>query len=222
MTLERPAPLYRQVYELLRRKILDGEFAPGESVLESRTAEMLRVSRTPVREALLQLEREGLLIAQGFERAVTNPTREEFVELYTCRAALECIVAERAARLATRSEIAVMAAAIDGARAASVAGDHAGVLAANTRFHDQMIESARMVPLSQLMTTIRGQILVVRRHLLSDAAVEAAICDEHATLLEAIREGDAVEAQRRMQLHMNNDIQRLAGSGAPERGGPVR
>ena len=206
----------------MRRKILDGEFAPGESVLESRTAEMLRVSRTPVREALLQLEREGLLIAQGFERAVTNPTREEFVELYTCRAALECIVAERAARLATRSEIAVMAAAIDGARAASVAGDHAGVLAANTRFHDQMIESARMAPLSQLMNTIRGQILVVRRHLLSDAAVEAAICDEHATLLEAIREGDAVEAQRRMQRHMNNDIRRLAGSGAPERGGPVR
>ncbi len=206
----------------MRRKILDGEFAPGESVLESRTAEMLRVSRTPVREALLQLEREGLLIAQGFERAVTNPTREEFVDLYICRAALERIVAERAARLATRSEIEVMAAAIEEARVASAAGDHAGVLTANTRFHDQMIESARMPPLSQLMNTIRGQILVVRRHLLSDAAVEAAICDEHATLLEAIREGNAVEAQRRMGLHMNNDIQRLAGSGAPESGGPAR
>ena len=215
MTLQRPAPLYRQVYELLRQKILDGEFAPGENVQESRTAEMLRVSRTPVREALMQLEREGLLVARGFERAVTNPTREEFVDLYICRAALERIVAERAARLATRSEIEVMAAAIDEALAASVTGDHAGVLTANTRFHDQMIESARMLPLGQLMNTIRGQILVVRRHLLSDAAVETAICNEHAKLLEAIQEGDGVEAQRRMELHMNNDIQRLAGSGAP-------
>jgi DNA-binding GntR family transcriptional regulator len=178
-------------------------------------AEMLRVSRTPVREALLQLEREGLLITQGFERAVTNPTREEFVDLYICRAALERIVAERATRLATRSEIEVMAAAIEEARVASAAGDHAGVLTANTRFHDQMIESARMPPLSRLMNTIRGQILVVRRHLLSDAAVEVAICDEHATLLEAIQEGDAAEAQSSMELHMNNDIQRLAGSGAP-------
>ncbi len=206
----------------MRRKILDGEFAPGESVLESRTAEMLRVSRTPVREALLQLEREGLLIAQGFERAVTNPTREEFVDLYICRAALERIVAERAARLATRSEIEVMATAIEEARGASAAGDHAGVLTANTRFHDQMIESARMPPLSQLMNTIRGQILVVRRHLLSDAAVESAICDEHAALLDAIREGNSGEAQRRMELHMNNDIQRLAGSGAPQKGGSAR
>ena len=153
-----------------------------------------------------------MLIAQGFERAVTNPTREEFVDLYICRAALERIVAERAARLATRSEIEVMAAAIEEARVACAAGDHAGVLTANTRFHDQMIESARMPPLSQLMNTIRGQILVVRRHLLSDAAVEAAICDEHAALLEAIQEGNAAEAQRRMELHMNNDIQRLAGA----------
>jgi DNA-binding GntR family transcriptional regulator len=75
-----------------------------------------------------------------------------------------------------------------------------------------MIESARMPPLSQLMHTIRGQILVVRRHLLSDAAVEAAICDEHTSLLEAIREGNTVKAQRHMELHMTNDIQRLAGT----------
>lgn len=215
MTLHRSAPLYRQVYELLRQKILDGEYAPGESMQESRTAEMLQVSRTPVREALRQLEREGLLIAQGSqgsELTVTNPTKEEFVDLYTCRAALERIVAERAARLACTDEIAFMAAAIDEAKAASFAADHAAVIAANTRFHDRMIESTRMPPLLQLMSTIRGQILVARRHLLSDTAVEIAICDEHAALLEAIREGNADEAQRRMDLHMNNDIERLADS----------
>lgn len=217
MSLHRPAPLYQQVYELLRRKILNGEYAPGESVQESRTAEMLKVSRTPVREALQQLEREGLLITQGSERAVANPTREEFVDLYTCRSALERIVAERSAHLAPPSDIEVMAAAIDEARAASGAGDHAGVIAANTRFHDRMIESARMPPLLQLMSTIRGQILLARRHLLSDTAVEVAICNEHAALLEAIREGNAGEAQERMALHMNNDIKRLAGSDSIER-----
>lgn len=212
MALHRSAPLYRQAYEELRRRILAGDYAPGESLSESRTAEMLRVSRTPVREALRQLEREGLVIARGSELAVTNPTREEFVDLYTCRAALEGIVAERAAHLAIPDEIGVMAAAVDEARAASGVGDHAGVIAANTRFHDQMIESARMPPLRQLMSTIRGQILVARRHVLSDPAVEVAISDEHAALLEAIRNGDARGARERMDLHMNNDIRRLAGS----------
>lgn len=208
MPLQRSAPLYQQVYELLRRKILEGEYAPGESLHESRTAEMLQVSRTPVREALRQLEQDGLLVGQGPERVVRNLTREEFVELYTCRMALERLVAQRAASLATEGEIEEMATAIEEARAAVGAGDHAGVLSANTRFHDRMVESARMRPLRQLMGTIRGPILVARRRLLTDPEVEAAICDEHEKILDAIRRKDVRAAQERMEWHMNNDIER--------------
>jgi GntR family transcriptional regulator, rspAB operon transcriptional repressor len=208
MTLHRSAPLYQQVYELLRRKILEGEYAPGQSLQESRTAEMLRVSRTPVREALRQLEQEGLLVAQGSERAVRNLTREEFVELYTCRVALERLVADRAASLATEEEIEDMATSIKRARAAVAAGDHARVLSANTSFHDRMVESARMKPLRQLMGTIRGPILVARRRLLTDPEVEAAICDEHEEILDAIRRKDVRAAQELIERHMKNDIQR--------------
>lgn len=212
MSLERPAPLYQQVHALLRQKILAGEYGPGETLQEVRTAEMLRVSRTPVREALRQLEQEGLLVAQGTERAVRSLTREEFVELYTCRTALERLVAERAARRATEEEIEEMAAAIDEAREAIAAGDHAGVLSANTRFHDRMVESTRMAQLGQLMDTIRGPILVARRRVLSDAEVETAICDEHAAVLDAIRRRDAEAAQDLIERHMMNDIERGVAS----------
>lgn len=215
MALRRSAPLYRQVYEVLRRRILDGEYAPGEGVHEVRTAEMLEVSRTPVREALRQLEREGLLVIRGSELVVTNPTREEFVELYTCRAALERVVAERSARFANGRDVEAMAGAIGAARAAISAGDHAGVVAANTTFHDRMVESARMPTLRQLMETIRGPILVARRHVLSDATVETEICEEHTAILEGIRRSDIPEAQERMQIHMNNDMDRLAGPATP-------
>ena len=208
MTLQRSAPLYQQVYELLRRKILEGEYAPGESLHESRTAEMLQVSRTPIREALRQLEQDGLLVAQGPVRAVRSLTREEFVELYTCRMTLEHLVAERAASLATKEEIEDMAAAVKEARAAVAAGDHTGVLSANTRFHDRMVESTRMKQLRQLMGTIRGPILVARRRLLTDPGVEAAICDEHEKILDAIRTKDIRSAQKRMEWHMKNDIER--------------
>jgi|SRR5215211_1469664 len=206
--LQRSAPLYQQVYRVLRRQILQGEYAPGGIVQESRTAEMLRVSRTPVREALRQLEREGLLVAQGSERVVANPTKEEFVDLYTCRAALERLVAERSALLADSSDVEFMAGAIEEARAAIPGGDHAVVLSANTRFHDRMVESARMKPLRQLMDTIRGPILVARRRLLTNAEVEAAICDEHEEILDAIRRKDVRAAQELMERHMKNDIER--------------
>ncbi len=208
MTIHRSTPLYQQVYELLRQRILAGEYAPGESLQESRMAESLQVSRTPVREALRQLEQEGLLVAHGSERAVRNLTREEFVELYTCRAALERLVAERAARFATEAEIEEMAGAVEEARAAIDDGDHAGVLSATTRFHDQMVQSARMRQLHQLMDTIRGPILVARRRVLSGTEVEVEICAEHDTILDAIRRRDVQAAQDLIELHMKNDIER--------------
>jgi DNA-binding GntR family transcriptional regulator len=175
------------------------------------------MSSTSTTDALRQLEKEGLLVAHGSERVVANPTREEFVDLYTCRAALERIVAERSARFATRSDIEVMAGAIEEARAASATGDHAGVISANTRIHDRMVESARMPLLHQLMDTIRRPILVARHYVLSDStASENAICNEHSALLDAIQQGDVRAAQERMELHMNNDIQRgLVNFGAP-------
>jgi DNA-binding GntR family transcriptional regulator len=101
-----------------------------------------------------------------------------------------------------------MTAAIEEARAAVAAGDHGGVLSANTRFHDRMVESARMIPLRQLMGTIRGPILVARRRLLTDPGIEAAICGEHEEILDAIRRKDGRAAQERMEWHMKNDIER--------------
>ncbi len=207
--LQRPAPLYRQVYTLLRRQIVEGKYSPGEVLHESRMAGSLQVSRTPVREALRQLEREGLLVPHGSEKAVTNPGKEEFVDLYTCRMALEKLVAERAARFADGEDIEYMATTISEAREATETEDHAGVLAANTGFHDRMVESAKMPTLERLMDTIRGQILVVRRNLLlTNTEVETAICDEHDTILDAIKNGDIEAAQKNMELHMTNDIKR--------------
>lgn len=209
MALQRSAPLYRQVYELLRRRILDGEYAPGESVQEVRTAALLQVSRTPVREALRQLEREGLLVARGSELTVIELSREEFVEIYVCRTALERIVAERSARYATPEDIEAMTAAIRDARRASLDGDHAGVVSANTRFHDRMLGSARMPTLRQLMDTIRGPILVARHRVLADSSVsESRICDEHQAVLVAIRRGDVEAAQESMVAHMDQDVER--------------
>jgi DNA-binding GntR family transcriptional regulator len=208
MELERPMPLYERVYQLLRQQIIQGVYEPGERVRESSTAESLRVSRTPVREALRLLEREGLLVTHGAEHLVINPTKEEYVDLYTCRMALENIVAERSASFATQTEVEAMSAALKDAKSASDTGDHAGVVAANTRFHDQMVESARMPPLRQLMQTIRGQILVARGHVLSDRDVEAAIWREHCELLQAIRESKVQKAQELMKLHMTNDVER--------------
>lgn len=209
MQLQRATPLYQQIYHLLRQQILQGHYEPGENLLESRIAQALSVSRTPVREALRQLEREGLVIAHDSELVVANPTNEEFLELYLCRSALERVVAERSARLSTPADIAEMSAALDEAEQRIQQEDHAGVIAANTRFHDAMVASARMSCLRLLMDTIRGPILVARRKVLADStAMERVVYQEHRVLLNAISEHDVEGAQAQMDLHMRHDMER--------------
>ncbi|WP_029421567.1 GntR family transcriptional regulator [Alicyclobacillus macrosporangiidus] len=209
MAVQRPEPLYQQVYRIVRQRILDGVYKPGEVLSESGIAQQLQVSRTPVREALRQLISERLVTADGPEMAVANPTRDEFIDLYTCRTALEMVVAERAARLATADDVAEMEAALRDAEAAIEEFDHARVHAANTRFHDLLVSCARMPMLSALLDTLRGPILIARRRILADSVdTEREILAEHRALLAAVQAGDAEAAQAVMRRHMANDLGR--------------
>ncbi|QSO48247.1 GntR family transcriptional regulator [Alicyclobacillus mengziensis] len=211
MELQRPLPLYIQVYQVLRQKILEGQFTPGETMLESRIAEQLGVSRTPVREALRQLVSERLVVSSGSELTVINPDLSAIRELYTCRGALEAIVAVRASELADESDIVQMSEALCEAEAAIQSEQHVQVFSANTRFHDSMVTSARMPLLSELLETIRGPILIARRHILSRSAeVETAIIAEHRKILEAIEQHNPELAKQRMEEHMRNDMSRAA------------
>src|SRR4051812_42245246 len=86
----------------LRRLILAGVLKPGERLVEDRLAERLGVSRTPVREAIRVLAREGFVeVTPGRGAAVANPPREEAEELFDVRMALEGLTARLAARKVT-------------------------------------------------------------------------------------------------------------------------
>ena len=91
-TIHRGKSLYEQVYQALRSAILTGQLAPGDRLVETQLAEWLQVSRTPLREALRQLQQEGLATADvsGGLR-VTTITAADAAELYDCRLALECL-----------------------------------------------------------------------------------------------------------------------------------
>lgn len=207
--VERAQPLYQQVYHVLREGIVTGRYAPGQILAESVLAQALGVSRTPVREALRQLEKDGLVVTGPYEVTVAKPSEQEFVDLYVCRAALERVVAEYAARRRSDADMAVMAEALDDAERAIDAGDHAGVLRANTRFHDRMVESAGMPRLSQLMQSIRGPILLARRHVLAQGEqFERQILVEHRAILAAIAAKAPDQAVERMERHMRHDIER--------------
>src|SRR5262245_29151535 len=95
-----------KAYELLRRAIATGELQPGTRVLENELATRLKMSRTPVREAIASLEAEGLVSIEGPRgRVVTKLDYQSVMELYAVREVLESKAAGLAARSASEVEI---------------------------------------------------------------------------------------------------------------------
>ena len=91
--LYRRRPPGEETYAAIRRSILEGALRPGERIVEQQLAEMLNVSRTPVREALLKLERENLVARIGRGMAVRRYSSDEVRDIYNLRAHLESFAA---------------------------------------------------------------------------------------------------------------------------------
>lgn len=90
-------PLGDQVAALLRQQLMRGRLRPGAKLVEREVAELLGVSRAPVRDALIQLEQEGLVVSRTNGRFVVELDERQFRELYQIRLVLETLAAELAA-----------------------------------------------------------------------------------------------------------------------------
>lgn len=95
----RYSPLYEKIFEVIKEKILMGILKPGDPLVEVKLAEELGVSRTPIREALRQLELEGLVYSIPHKGAfVAGVTAQDIEDIYTIRMLLDGLAARWAAR----------------------------------------------------------------------------------------------------------------------------
>ncbi|MFP3239466.1 MAG: GntR family transcriptional regulator, partial [Caldivirga sp.] len=85
--------LVDKVYEELLNAIIQGKFKPGQVLREDKVASMIGASRTPVREALARLEREGFVVKDRRSYVVTPITKEDVIQLYEARIPLEAMAA---------------------------------------------------------------------------------------------------------------------------------
>ena len=179
-------------YEQIRRRILDNVWPPGHRALEQEVALELGMSRTPVREALLQLQNEGLVEViprHGVRVLPVSPT--DMREIYEILTALECMAAELLARRKPGDEeLQPLIAATDAMDAALKVDDLDAWAQADERFHAQLLELAGN---RQLQATVfnywdrahRARMFSLR---LRPAPVNST--REHMQLVERLRAGD--------------------------------
>src|SRR5579875_2601421 len=137
-------PLSQSVYRRLRQDILSGVLRPNERLVETELGQLFEVSRTPVRDALLRLESDGLVDAGKRGWTVHEYDRDELIAIYETRAALEGAAARLAAMRATEEQLADIEAALRSERDDLLANSDSDLTSQeNSQFHAMIYETCR-------------------------------------------------------------------------------
>ena len=194
------APLRRQVVEELRQSIISGRLLPGARLIERELIAMMGVSRTVIREALRQLESEGLVaIIPNKGPIVRELTLAEARDLYSIRAVLEGLAARLFVENAKDSDVAELERELDSTASAYASGDPEIILAAKNRFYEVLFEGAGSETLSSMIGTLhvriwRWRALGLGHPRRSDQRWIESVAGLRA-LLEAVKRKDAAGAE---------------------------
>jgi DNA-binding GntR family transcriptional regulator len=200
----------------LRDEILSGRLAPGERIRPEVVATRLGLSRMPVREALHQLDAEGLVTLRANRGAiVTRLDAAELAEIFEMRALLEGLCARHAARSVTATDIEDLEADCQAMRRAIA--DSARWVERHEGFHDRLCALADRPRAAAEARRLR---LILRPLLHGVAAAERdpeALGHEHEVIVDALRDRDARRAERLVVAHVNANAAALLGQAAPSR-----
>lgn len=190
------------VHRTMRAAIISGRFAPGEKVNERALAEQFGVSTTPIKEALRQLETEGLVEALPRRGVVIRFTSAWAEEMILARAALESMIAHLAAKRIDRKDAAELTATANLMRKSTMDGDADMLLTLNETFHDLIHKSSRCEYLAKLIERQQFYDASIRRVIHLDQTERQKALDEHVAIADAIVSGDADRAERQMRDHV--------------------
>jgi DNA-binding GntR family transcriptional regulator len=200
------------VVDRLRAAIFHGSFKPGEALREEQLAAMLDVSRGPVREALVQLEREGLVLVRRHRGAtVARLSRGDLEDVYSLRLVLERLAIQRATHYATDQDFAAMEAVLAAFDVALSRGpSEKEVAELDVRFHDLIYQAARHQRLYDCWANLKSQIYIflLSRNVLDPDFREITV-KSHAALLAAIRTRDEARATTEIEDHLRGAYDRV-------------
>jgi DNA-binding GntR family transcriptional regulator len=209
-TLPARSDLVEIVYGVLVDAITDGSLAPGERLTQEEIAEQLRVSRSPVLQALRLLKKDGLIEdapGRGVQVAALDP--EWVGRLYEVRGALDAL----AARLAAQHRFAIDPAILERGRRSAASGDLKAIVDADMAFHTAIYGASGNPLIAESANRHWVHIRRVMGAVHRTSTHRSTIWDEHQAIADAIAQGDAERAVMLTELHIRrartNVVQRL-------------
>lgn len=197
------SPLTQQLVDALREKILSGELASGERLVEERISEEFSVSRMPAREALRQLAASGLVIIEPRKGASVAHFHQSLLrELVEVRATLEALNARLAAKRHDPAQIAELEMLLSEGVQNAQSGDAEVLSELNQKFHSSLGRVAANSVLQEIMNSLRDRTSVLFAPLNRERAPQN--WEEHAAILRAVIKGDPELAGLLAARHIYN------------------
>ena len=201
--LQERKSLGEHVFENLKQAIIRGNITPGEWLVESHIAQLLGISRTPVREAIHKLEREGLIERQprgGF--TVLGLSREDIEETFGIRSVLEGYAAKLATVKHHSKELTALEEKIEEFQVCLKKNQLDELPSINTEFHDLLYALSKSPKLIHMINALRDQIFRFRQMILRDDILASISNEDHIQMLKFMRKRDADEVERLVRDHI--------------------
>lgn len=199
------ASLTRRVYETLRRSIISGQLPPGSLHSVRVLADSLGVSRTPVREALIDLAADGMV---RFERnrgvRILQTSLHDLEEIFTLRLLLEVPATFRAARQFDAAMLRSLRKEFEGMERAAERGEEQDLMAHDRRFHAVILEASGNRRLASYVDRLRDLVLIRGVSTVGRSRTLRDIVAEHRAVLEGIEAADPKRAAAAMAAHVSH------------------
>lgn len=212
MKKRKSSALRFKAYKAVKDKLINLEIKPGEKIFENELAKSLSVSRTPVREALLMLEREKLVTcSSSFGFFVKRLTPKDIEEYFGIRRVIEDYVISLVVERITDAEISDLTNIINRAKKTIREGNIREIIRCETEFHNILYKAAKS---EVLLETVKGLVdkFQLLRSLMANipgGAIDSA--KEHKAILDVIKKKDAKRAKRLMRVHLERAQKKVIG-----------
>ena len=206
--------LTETAYKYIFEGILNGKYRAGQSISPDNLATSLNMSKTPVREALVQLEVEGLVFRNGRYYNVIYLDEQEVLELYEIRSLLESEAAYLATLKMTPEIMGKLREALDLIKKQNQLPEPEPIKLAdlNGKFHSIIASASGNRYIAEYTSNIRLKLKVIRTTLFSSYDRRISEINEHEAVLRAMETGKAEEARDLMKSHADEVVQYLKNS----------
>jgi DNA-binding GntR family transcriptional regulator len=211
------------IHGLIRSRIVKGELPAGTRLSEVELADSMKASRTPVREALIQLQEEGLLeIVPRRGPVVRHISPHEMAELLMIRESLEALAANWASTRMTESELEALHAEWEEVQRNVSMATRDAIFEKCEEFHQVLIAGARSAILNKLVGTIRDRISSARQTYLRahgghpEVELLQLSCSEHLKIIEALQARDAPLCEQLIRHHLRGIAREILESASKQ------